>query len=76
MQPKDLVQDNMWKTKITGISVERKSAHRSKRTLYRLIFALALAMKVTPKQMAKFFDTEKTNKYASDFTKALSEKTK
>jgi len=73
----------MWKTKITRFQIEKDGQllydsrlRKTKRTLYRLIFALAMAAKVTPKQMAKFFDIEKTNKYARDFNKVLSERTK
>jgi len=73
----------MWKTKLKRLQIERHGKliydsymHKSKRTLYRLIFALAMATKVTPKQMAKFFDIEKTNKYARDFNKVLSDRTK
>ena len=38
------------------------------------VFAVAMAMKVTPKKLAKIFDVKKLDKFALDFNEMLLEK--
>ncbi len=47
------------------------SVRRTRRTLFRLVFALAMSLKVKPTQLAKLFDKEKTDEYAHKFAQEL-----
>lgn len=42
-----------------------------RKSLFQLIFALAMALKVSPSKLAKFFDEKKINEYAEKFHGAL-----
>ncbi len=44
-----------------------------RKTMFRMIFALAMALKVSPKKLAKFYDEKKMDKFAEDFHKELLE---
>ena len=38
-----------------------------RKTMFRLLFALAMALKITPKKLAKFYDEKKMDEYAQKF---------
>lgn len=42
-----------------------------RKTMFRLLFALAMSLKVTPKKLAKFYDESKMDEYAKKFTEEL-----
>lgn len=46
----------------------------TRKMMFRLIFALAMAMKVSPKKLASFFNVKDTDKYARDINNALKER--
>lgn len=39
----------------------------AKKSMFRLIFAMAMILKITPKKLAKFFDEQKMDEYAQKF---------
>ena len=42
-----------------------------RKTMFRLIFALAMSLKISPKTLSKFYDEKKMDEYASKFHEAL-----
>lgn len=50
-----------------GKSPFEDEVQKVKKTMFRLIFALAMSLRVTPKKLAKFFDADKVDEYARKF---------
>ncbi len=49
--------DNMFKDEYT----------KTRKVLFQLLFALAMALRVSPKKLAKFYDEKKMDEYAQKF---------
>lgn len=49
----------------------REELDKVRLTMFRLIFALAMSLKVSPKKLAKFYDEKKMDKFAKDFQEEL-----
>lgn len=54
-----------------GVTIYDRMLSATRKTMFRLMFALAMANKITPKQLAKAYDTDKLDEYASKFTQEL-----
>lgn len=54
-------------------SVYDSYLNSTKKVMFRLVFALAMAMKITPRMLASFFKLDETEKYAREFNSALLE---
>jgi len=59
-----------------GVTVYDRMLSATRKTIFRLVFALAIACKVTPTKLANAFDDDKTDKYADDFSQKLVDKGK
>lgn len=55
----------------TDETVYDKYLNSAKKMMFRLAFALARAMKVTPKQLAESFTLKEVDEYANDLNKEL-----
>jgi len=63
----------MWKIKTTRRRVPKCTSNRS---VYTILFSLAMAIGITPKKLAKFVNNEKVTKFAQDFSQELKDKDK
>ena len=45
----------------------KEELDKIRKTMFRLLFALAMALKITPKKLAKFYDEKKMDNFAQDF---------
>ena len=45
----------------------KEELDKIRKTMFRLLFALAMALKITPKKLAKFYDEKKMDEYAQRF---------
>lgn len=59
-----------------GVSVYDRMLSATRKTIFRLIFALATACKVTPTKLANAYDTDKVDEYAEKFSQKLIDKGK
>lgn len=57
-------------------SVYDRYLNATKKTMFRLIFALAMALKITPKKIASMFSIEDTDEYARAVNEELSKRIK
>ena len=55
-------------------SVYDRYLNATKKTMFRLIFALAMALKITPKKIASMFSIEDTDKYAREVNEELAKR--
>ncbi len=60
----------------TTVSVYDSLLNRMRKTLMNMIFGVALANKITPKKLANSMLSEKTEKFAEEFSKELTNKAK
>lgn len=56
-------------------TVYDKYLNDTKKTMFRLVFALAMALKVSPKKLASFFNAEDIDKYARKLNEELASMT-
>ena len=74
---RDIPHDNMFKIKKTfRVFNERpfnlqEELDKVRKTMFRLIFALAMSLGVSPKKLAKFYDAKKMDSFAKDFHEEL-----
>lgn len=59
-----------------GVTVYDRMLSATRKTIFRLVFALAIACKITPTKLANAFDNDKTDDYAEKFSQKLLDKGK
>ena len=59
-----------------GVRVYDRMLSATRKTIFRLVFALAMASKITPTKLANAFDNDKTDDYAEKFSQKLLDKGK
>lgn len=57
-----------------GVTIYDRMLSATRKTIFRLIFALAMACKITPTKLANAYDTDKTDDYADKFSQKLIDK--
>lgn len=59
-----------------GVRIYDRMLSATRKTILRLVFALAMAVKITPTKLANAYDTDKTDDFAEKFSQALIDKGK
>lgn len=57
-----------------GTQIYDRMLSATRKAMFRLVFALALASKITPTKLANAFDDEKTDDFAEKFSQKLIDK--
>lgn len=66
----------MFHIKRISEKIYKRGQEPSKKLIYKLIFALAVACKITPAKLVKSLDKKVTDKYAKEFSEKVEKSTK